>query len=66
MMQTAWLQGYETFHNQASTLGAYALEGHLDRLRQYLPKTLSLTRRDLQRVVRHYCSFQLASAVVAP
>ena len=48
LMQTSWLQGYETFHNQASTLGAYALEDHLSRACGIiLPKILSLRRRDL-------------------
>jgi zinc protease len=66
MMQTSWLQGYETFHNQAATLGAYALENHLDRLRRYLPKILSLRRRDLRRVIHRYFLGDLACAVVEP
>jgi len=66
MMQTSWLQGYETFHNQASTLGAYALENHLGRLRSYLPKILSISRRDLRRVIDRYLIEDLACAVVEP
>jgi predicted Zn-dependent peptidase len=66
LMQTSWLQGYETFHNQASTLGAYALENHLDRLRRYLPKILSLRRQDLNRAIDCYLLGDLACAVVEP
>jgi zinc protease len=66
LMQTSWLQGYETFHNQAATLGAYALENHLDRLRGYLPKILSLERRDIVRVIQTYFAGELSGAVVEP
>jgi predicted Zn-dependent peptidase len=54
LMQTAWLQGYETYHNQASTLGLFALDDHLDRLTQYLPKLLGLTRHHLAEVIEKY------------
>ena len=64
-MQTSWLQGYETFHNQVLTLGAYALDRHLDRLKKYLPKILSLKSRDLMRVIDTYF-FPLCGAVVEP
>jgi zinc protease len=66
LVQTSWLQGYETFHNQAATIGAYALENHLDRLKQYLPKILSVDRRELERVIDRYFSAGLACAVVEP
>jgi predicted Zn-dependent peptidase len=66
LIQTSWLQGYETFHNQAATLGAYALEGHLARLKNYLPKILSLEVRDLKTVIDRYFSQNLCSAVVEP
>ncbi len=66
LIQTSWLQGYETFHHQASTLGAYALENHLERLKQYLPTILSLGARDLSRVIRTYLSQEFSSAVVEP
>ena len=32
MIESAWLQGFETYHQQASTIGIYALDGQLDRL----------------------------------
>ncbi len=66
LMQTSWLQGYETFHNQASVIGAYALEGHLERLRQYLPRILSLEAAELERVIDRYFLQELSSAVVEP
>lgn len=66
LVQTSWLQGYETFHNQAATIGAYALENHLARLKHYLPKTLALTTRDLKRVIDDYFTAGLAAAVVMP
>jgi zinc protease len=66
LIQTSWLQGYETFHNQASTIGAYALDHHLERLQRYLPKILSLNSRDLKRVIGAYFSQDLCSAVVEP
>jgi predicted Zn-dependent peptidase len=66
LVQTSWLQGYETFHNQAATIGAYALENHLERLKRYLPKILSLDRRELERVIDRYFSSGLSRAVVEP
>jgi zinc protease len=66
LVQTSWLQGYETFHNQAATIGAYALENHLDRLKRYLPNLLALTAKDLSRVIERYLLKELSSAVVEP
>ena len=66
MIQTSWLQGYETSHNQAATIGAYALENQLERLKNYLPKILSLTPRDLKQVIGRYFSQEIRSAVVEP
>jgi zinc protease len=66
LIQTSWLQGYETFHNQASTLGAYALENHLKRLENYLPKILGLKAKDLSTIIDNYFSQELCSAVVEP
>ena len=66
LIQTSWLQGYETFHNQAATLGAYALDHHVDRLKRYLPNILSLTSRDLKRVISTYFFQGLSGAVVEP
>lgn len=64
ILQTAWLQGFETYHNQASTLGHFALEHQLDRLKDYLPRILALTRSDLTRVIHRYASLPLASAII--
>ena len=66
LIQTSWLQGYETFHSQASALGSYALEGHLERLRYYLPKILALQPRHLEHVIDRYFSQEMCSAVVEP
>ncbi len=66
LIQTSWLQGYETFHHQAAILGSYAIEGHLTRLKNYLPKILSLKARDLVPVIHRYFSQDLCSAVVEP
>jgi zinc protease len=66
LIQTSWLQGYETFHHQAATLGAYAIEDQLARLKGYLPKILSLQARDLAPVIDRYFSQELCSAVVEP
>ena len=66
LIQTSWLQGYETFHNQASTIGSYALEGHLHRLKNYLPRILALGMPDLAKVIDRYFSQNLCSAVVEP
>ena len=64
LLQTGWLQGYESYHNQAATIGSFALENHLDRLRRYLPRLLSVTRRDIHRALRRYFRKPMASAVV--
>lgn len=66
LIQTSWLQGYETFHHQASVIGSYALEGHLVRLKRYLPTILALRPADLSRVVDRYFGQELAAAVVQP
>jgi len=64
VIQTAWLQGLESTHNQASTIGLYAIENHLDRFQQYLPKVLSLTRHSLEDVIERYFSSPMGSAVI--
>jgi zinc protease len=56
LLQTAWLQGFETYHNQAATLGSFALDGHLQRLANYLPRLLSLRRSQLIKVIKRYLS----------
>lgn len=66
LIQTSWLQGYETFHNQASVIGSYALEGHLDWLKRYLPKIMALKQADLKRVIDRYFTQELSVAVVEP
>lgn len=65
MIHTSWLQGYETYHSQASTLGLFAIDDHLDRLKRYLPKLLGLTRRHLSEVIETYFHpLALAAAVI--
>ena len=65
MIQTSWLQGYETYHSQASTLGLFAIDDHLERLTQYLPKLLGLTRRHLSQVIEKYFHpLALAAAII--
>jgi zinc protease len=66
LIQTSWLQGYETFHSQASILGAYTLEGHLERLQNYLPKILAIDSKNLAPVIDRYFSQALSGSVVAP
>src|SRR5206468_3336922 len=41
MIQNAWLQSFETYHQQASSLGLYALDDQLNRLENYLPRILA-------------------------
>jgi zinc protease len=66
LMESGWLQSYETYHQQASTLGLYALDNQLDRLNNYLPKLLSLTPRALAQVAERYLhTHPLSTAVVA-
>lgn len=64
LTQTAWLQGLESSHSQAATLGLFAVENHLDRLERYLPHVLSLKRRSLEAVIDRYFRLPLGSAVV--
>jgi zinc protease len=54
LLQTAWLQSYETFHSQASTVGSFALDHHLDRLERYLPRLMAVTTKELKAVVDQY------------
>ena len=64
VVETAWLQGLETTHNQAATIGLFAVENHLDRLQKYLPRILSLTRHEIAQAVSRYFSLPLSSAVI--
>ena len=64
ILQTAWLQGFETYHNQAATLGGFALENQLPRLRSYLPRLRALSRSDVSRVIGRYFGLSLACAVI--
>jgi zinc protease len=66
MIQNAWLQSFETYHHQASTLGLYAIDQQLDRLDAYLPRILSFTPSDLRDVADRYLNaFPLSSAQVS-
>ena len=65
LLQTAWLQGYETFHHQAATIGSFAIDGQVERLNRYLPTVLGLKPRDLMDVVeRYFAAGSLSSAVI--
>jgi predicted Zn-dependent peptidase len=65
LIHNAWLQGFETYHQQASTLGLYALDDHLHRLKSYLPKISALTPGHLADAARRYLhALPLSSAVI--
>jgi len=66
LVQTSWLQGFETFHSQAAIVGAYALDGQSKRLERYLPRLLALTRKDIQTVIERYFRRPWVSSVVEP
>lgn len=64
VMQTSWLQSLESLHSQAATVGLFAMENHLDRLHQYLPRLLALNSRQIHAAVDRYFNLPLASAVI--
>jgi len=65
MIRNAWLQGFESYHQQASTLGLYALDGQLDRLKAYLPRISALGPDELAEVAERYLHARpLSSAVI--
>ena len=66
LIQTSWLQGYETFHNQASTLGSYALDHHLAATQRVSAENSFAQSGDLKRVIDAYFSQDLRGAVVEP
>ncbi len=66
LVQTSWLQGFETFHSQAGVVGAYALDHQLHRLKNYLPTLLAIKPSDIHHVAQRYFRHPLASAVVEP
>lgn len=66
LVQTSWLQGFETFHNQASVIGAYALDDQLGRLERYLPRLLATTAQEIQGLLDRYFRRPFVSAVVEP
>jgi zinc protease len=66
MIQNAWLQSFETYHQQASTVGLYALDNQLERLETYLPRLLAVTPSQLAMIAgRYFKSRPLSSAVIA-
>jgi zinc protease len=65
LIQTSWLQGYETYHHQAATIGSFAIDGNLQRLKNYLPRLLSIKTPELNAVIEKYFGeFRLSSAVI--
>jgi zinc protease len=54
VLQTAWLQGFETMHHQAATLGLFAIDDHLERLAGYLPRILAITQRQMAEAIERY------------
>jgi zinc protease len=65
MIQNAWLQGFETYHQQATNLGLYALDEQLDRLENYLPRILAITPSQLNQIADKYLGrLPLSTAVI--
>jgi predicted Zn-dependent peptidase len=65
IIQNSWLQGFETYHQQASILGLYALDNQLSRLDSYLPRIAALQSHDLQKIAARYLHGEsLSSAVI--
>jgi zinc protease len=64
LIQNAWLQSFETYHQQASTLGLYALDDQLERLEKYLPRILALTPAQMGVVFDRYLSPNTLSTAV--
>lgn len=65
MIHSAWLQGFESYHQQASTLGVYALDNQLERLKTYLPQIAAMTAKQLSVIVERYLhTLPLSTAVV--
>ncbi len=65
MIQTSWLQSFETFHSQAATVGLFAMENQLERLENYLPRLLKITPAHLRSVIdRYFNRLVLGSAVI--
>ncbi len=65
MIHNAWLQGFESYHQQAATLGVYALDNQLDRLKSYLPRVAAFTPAQLAVVAERYLhTLPLSTAVV--
>lgn len=65
LIQTSWLQGIETIHSKASTIGSYALDNHLKRLRDYLPKMLRLNPVHIRNAIKQHFERTWARAVVS-
>ncbi len=65
MIHNAWLQSFETYHQQAASLGLYALDDQLERLENYLPRILALEVGDLADTAERYLqTLPLSSAVI--
>ncbi len=61
----SWLQSFESYHNQASIIGLFAVEDRLDRLENYVDKIAGLTGSQLKPVInRYFHPDALSSAVV--
>jgi predicted Zn-dependent peptidase len=54
LLQSAWLQGFETYHQRASTIGLYALDHQMERLEGYMPRLMALTPADVNDVAARY------------
>lgn len=67
LIQNSWLQGFETYHNQASTIGLFALEDDLERLKNYLPRLLAITPSQTKAAIDRYLDpLPFSSVVIGP
>jgi predicted Zn-dependent peptidase len=65
LLHHAWLQSFETYHQQAACIGLYAMDNQLPRLNQYLQRIFSVTVRQLERAAAHYLDrLPLSTAIV--
>jgi zinc protease len=66
IIHNAWLQSFETYHQQATNIGLYALDGQLNRLETYLPRIAGVTASDLSQAAERYLAAgALSSAVIS-
>jgi predicted Zn-dependent peptidase len=67
MIKSQWYFGMETYHEQASTVGYWHMQGRPDIIDTYIQKIEKVKKEDIQKFLKKYYTPQgLSQALMVP